>query len=103
MLVISQDKTGLEVVRLLLHHGSDLQAGLVIEELLHQPPGREPLLLTLAQEERGRGVVEAVQQRAGRELLLKCVEVLNSQARKGPSLEVDWLQSFRSKAFNITE
>ena len=83
----------------MLQHGSDLQADLVVEELVQRPPGRKPLLLTLAQEERGRGVVEAVQQRAGRELLLKCVEVLDTQDRKGPSLEVDWLQSFRSKVF----
>ena len=70
---------------------------------MHRPPGRKPLLLTLAQEERGMGVVEAVLQGAGRELLLKCVEVLEGQGLKESGLEVEWLQSFKRKVLNITE
>ena len=101
--VLSQDKTGLEVVGLLLQHGSDLQVDLVVEELLHRPPGREPLLLTLAQEERGRGVLDAVLQGSGRELLGKCVDVLDSQEGRGSCLEVEWLQSFRKKMLDVKE
>ena len=91
------------MVRLLLQHSSDLQADLVVEELLHWAPGRKPLLLTLAQEERGRGVVEAVLQGAGRELLLKCVELLESQGGKGSGAEVEWLHSYKIKVMNIKE
>ena len=70
-------------MELLLLHGSELQTELVMEELLQQPSQGAPLFLTLTMEPQAEGLVEAVLQGAGGELLDKCVKVLGGGGQGG--------------------
>lgn len=78
----TQEAGGLRVLELLLLHGSDLQVGLVMEELLAEGSGAvPPLVLTLAAEVRCLAVMEAMVEVARGEVLARLVGVLEQGRR----------------------
>ena len=77
---VTQEEAGLRVLELLLLHGSDLQVGLLLEELLAEGSGGlPPLALTLATEVRGNPVMEAVEEVASGDVLGRLVQVLEQE------------------------
>ena len=85
-----QEEAGRRVVELLVMHGTDLQAGLVMEELLlpAAEAGRPPLILALALGRHGQGVMAAVVGRAEGDTLAKLRDTLDLWRGKVAGSEV---------------